>query len=198
MINWLLKPTTDIPSRLAKKASDFISPVDKEGSVGRGFLSGAIEGAGNVASDMTSPLSLASGALGTVARGAKSIYNTGKTVSKLAQPTMDLIEEAPAVKQIMPGMDDVNSILGDLARNLAKVPQGGKAANYGTNPAILPADMVGVGSEAVYNNSRTIPSAARSLEDVAYSILRDPLRKPSSGNLNLTRMMDRVAQARGR
>ncbi len=200
MLNWLLKPTTELPSRLAKKASDAISPADKEGSIARGFLSGATEGAGKLASDMTSPLSLAMTALG--AGGARALGSAGKSIYKAAGPTMDLIEEAPAIKQVMPAMDDVNSLIGDLARNLAKVPSAGSRAT-GINPAILPPELVEAsrGGQAVYNNARSIPNAVRPLEDVAYNTVRsgnDPIRKQIGGGLDLSGMMNRLNQARGR
>ena len=44
-------------------------------------------------------------------------------VKGLAGVTPDLVERTP-VKQIIPSMDDVGALLGDMKRNMARVPQG--------------------------------------------------------------------------
>jgi len=78
--SWALSPTTNVPSRAAKQVSDWISPSNEEGSPLRGFLSGAVEGVGNLADDMTSPASIAGTAAGVAPwmRGAKVLTNLGR------------------------------------------------------------------------------------------------------------------------
>lgn len=72
----ITQPLTDLPSRAAKKISNTIGPSESSSNVpvstARGFLSGAVEGAGNVVSDMTSPLSIAMMGLG-LPRGVKNL-----------------------------------------------------------------------------------------------------------------------------
>lgn len=80
MINWAMSPTTNIPSKLAKKGSDYISPTNRVNSPIRGFLSGALEGAGKLGDDMTSPMSLAGLAIGASPwmRGSQALQSLGR------------------------------------------------------------------------------------------------------------------------
>lgn len=215
MLNWLLKPTTDAPSRAAKTVANQVDKplsgfrpdqlggygeqVNKLGAQFRGGLAGMVEGAGNLASDMTSPLSIASMGLGRAAsgaaRGARSIA-----------PTMDLIEEAPAIKQVMPQADDVGSLIGDMQRNLARIPQGGSRLNFpgGIPPSMLPAEMAPVGSEAAFNAPSMARAAQNSINlgDIAEEGSRVAgKRRMPAGNLGadeLANLMASLAKARGR
>jgi hypothetical protein len=77
-MNWLLKPTTNFPSRMMQRASEHFSPPNEVGNPLRGFMSGAAEGAGNVMDDMTSPFSMATALLGApwlkgLGRGVQSL-----------------------------------------------------------------------------------------------------------------------------
>lgn len=87
------------------------------------------------------------------------------TASRLASVVPDLIEQVP-VKQIVPSLDDVEALLGDLKRNLARVPQARGKVVLGpirgllrasrppiqtlgeTNPEFTP-----VGAEWLYNST---------------------------------------------
>lgn len=81
-------PLTDIPSRLAKKVSDKISPPNQVGSPMQGFFSGATEGAGDLLTSMTSPLGLATSAYGSGVLGmAPSLIRAAKT-AKIASKGM--------------------------------------------------------------------------------------------------------------
>lgn len=63
MPNWLVDPLTTAPSRGARYLADKIDPPTGEGGRMRGFLAGALTGAGDLASDMTSPAGIASSIL---------------------------------------------------------------------------------------------------------------------------------------
>lgn len=66
-------------------------------------------------------------------------------------PTMDLIEEGPIVRQVAPAADDVDALLGDMRRNLAKIPQ--------RAPAPIPRppipEFAAVGEEGAVNAGRS-------------------------------------------
>ena len=85
----------------------------------RGFGAGAMEGLRG----MTSPLELAGIAAGGAGGVLKGLGRTGGAVSKASKmaPTLDVVEPR-AVNQVAPAMDDVESLIGDLKRNLARVP----------------------------------------------------------------------------
>lgn len=91
--DWLLKPTTELPSIYAKRLSSAISPINEIPSPSRGFLSGAVEGAGDLISGMTSPLSLATTAIGMpwlrsaaqpIRMGLNSIRGVNRSLSPIA------------------------------------------------------------------------------------------------------------------
>lgn len=194
MLNWLMKPTTDLPSRGAKRLSDAVSPMDQEGSPLRGFISGATESAGRMADDMTSPLSLALMAAGPLMRGLSS-------GSKAIGPSMELLQEAPAIKQMAPKVDDVDALIGDMYRNLAKVPNAGqRTMNSGISPSMLPPEMVQRGSESIYNTARAgdMMKGASSVENMAKGGNYGNPRIPMGGDINLAEMMAKVAKARGK
>jgi hypothetical protein len=142
-MNWLLDPTTDLPSRGAKKISDFISPSnDANPNIYKGFLSGAVEGAGDYASGMTSPLALAGMAIGATPwlKGAKALTGLGRV-----------------------------------------------AEARGISPSILPPGLISSGAEGVYNAAKSIPRAAKSLEDLAYEVVMNPnkIKTGIGGNFNV-------------
>lgn len=80
----------------------------------RGFGAGAMEGMRQLATPLNMGMMAAGPAIGMM-RGAKA-------ASKVINPGFDLIEANP-VAQITPAMDDVNALIGDLQRNLAKIPK---------------------------------------------------------------------------
>ena len=194
-MNWFFKPKTDIGSRAGKAVGEFANPSNREGNSLRGFIQGASEGAGGLVDDMTSPFSLMMSAAGLpwlkgAARGAKS----------LAGPTMDLID-SPAVRQILPKMDDVDSLIGDMQRNLARLP------NRGATPVApnvnMPSEMIQRGGEGLYNANRAAMATkeAERLSDIAYEGSKVAGRHASSpvgGNVEVLKMMAALDKARGR
>ena len=66
MPHWALKPLTDIPSRIGDYLGNEVDPIDNREDRGylRPFIGGSLQGAGDVLSDMTSPVSIASSILG--------------------------------------------------------------------------------------------------------------------------------------
>lgn len=84
MINWAMKPSTNLPSIYAKKAADAVSPNNQVGSPIRGFVSGALEGAGHVVDDMTSPIGIAS-MVAPWLRGAKPVESGILSLGRLAE-----------------------------------------------------------------------------------------------------------------
>lgn len=192
MWDWLTSPMTDAPSRFAKGVGDMISPANQEGSMLRGFLSGAAEGAGNVVSDMTSPLgiaSLASGGVGGFLRGIGPMRNaTGaiNNIKRAIEPTIDILENTP-VRQIMPNAGAVDDLVFQLQNNLSRVPNargmnvpsGGmhipssgaqRARAFGPT---MPAEMVPRGGEAAFNAGRQGSIfRPRPAQEVAYDSVR--------------------------
>lgn len=185
--NFLTRPLTDAPSRGAKRAANVID-MPRKGSTSfdpnttlgkventaniinamvRGGLAGMTEGVGNVATDMTSPISIMGALMGGA--GAKSGVNAASKVSKITRPTIDVIENIP-VKQVAPAADDVASLIGDMQRNLAKVPTSKSitaptVAPKPMSPA-LPAEMVAPGAEAAYNATRAAAPAKSSMDSI--------------------------------
>ena len=78
-------------------------------------------------------------------------------MAQRAAPTMELLEDAPMVNQIAPGMDDVNSLIGDMRRNMARMPRR-------TQPPIetlgeSAAEFTPRGGEGMYNAGRQASQA---------------------------------------
>ncbi len=188
MWDWLTSPMTDAPSRFGRSVGDMISPANQEGSMIRGFLSGAAEGAGNVASDLTSPLGMASAALpwlrgiGPMRNAAGAINNIKRSI----EPTIDILESTP-VRQIMPNAGAVDDLVGQLQANLSRIPNargmntpsGGmhipssgaqRARAFGPT---MPAEMVPRGGEAAFNAGRQGSIfQPRPAQEVAYDSIR--------------------------
>lgn len=127
-LDFYLNPTTTAPSRAASAVANKIDqPSLNRGpmmAMLQGGLAGAIEGAGNVVSDMTSPLSIATALTGgaisnTAVKGAKALNKISR-LTPVAK-TLDTVTSNP-VRQVMPKMDDVEALLADMRRNVARVP----------------------------------------------------------------------------
>lgn len=218
----LFTPLTDAPSRFAKKVADRIdqprmpSRTFDEGSfLGnyedfankltsqiRGGLAGSVQGLGNLASDMTSPMSIASSLAG--APWLRNVIQGGKAASRAIGPTIDIID-SPAVRQMAPSADDVTALIGDMQRNLARLPSRTPVAPQGSisplSPSFTRPDMVPVGGEAFANISRAkrMSDYASSVDDIAEAGSRasGKVRMPT-GNVNVAEMMQSLARARGR
>jgi len=208
------QPLTDAPSRLAKKASpsidaprmgsqmfdpnSFLGGVENFGNRAdatmRGFGAGALEGAGDYLSGMTSPLSLAT----MVAGPAMSAIGKFGNAARGLGPSIQMLEEAPAIRQAMPSVDDVGSLIGDMQRNLARIPNARGVAPS----ANLPAEMIPRGLEASYNSPRlaTAAQSVNSLDDVAQagSMAANKMRMPIGGNIDVAGLMQQLNRARGR
>jgi len=219
--NWAMKPLTNKPSIYAKKQADRFDEAaqdpqanrtfDPQSYLGnyedfankfnaqvRGGIAGGMEGVGNYVSDMTSPIGLA----GMLAGGAGSLIGKlGRGASGAARalgPTMDLIEN-PGVRQVAGSMDDVNSVIGDMSRNLARIPSAGsRVAPAGIAPSMLPAELVEAtkGAQSSYNAGRGIAPSARTIEDLAYEAVRNQNKMSTGRNLVLENMQ-RVQAAKG-
>ena len=220
-MNWAFKPLTDKPSIYAKKQADKFDTAatdpqanrtfnpqsylgnyedfaNKFNAQVRGGISGGMEGIGNYVSDMTSPVGIA----GMLAGGAGSLLSKlGRGASNAARalgPTMDLVEN-PGVRQVAGSMDDVNNLIGDMSRNLARVPQAGsRVIPYGISPSTLPAELVEAtkGAQSLYNTGRGIAPSARTIEDLAYEAVRNQNKMSTGRNLVLENMQ-RVQAAKG-
>ena len=104
----------------------------------RGFGAGALQGLAG----LTTPMNIGMAAL----PAAGAMMRGGQAAKRLA-PTLDLID-TPMPKQVAPAMDDVNSLIGDLRRNLAKVPNKRPAMDtLGESVA----EFTPVGGEGMYN-----------------------------------------------
>ncbi len=91
----------------------------------RGFGAGAVQGLRDSITPANMLMALTgTGAANAVGQAARAGSNVGRAVSRVARPTLDIIEDIP-VRQVKPAMDDVDSLIGDLSRNLAKIPSKG-------------------------------------------------------------------------
>jgi len=90
MPNWLFDPLWEGPSRAGRNIANRIDPPAGEGGRLRGFLAGSMEGAGDVLSDMTSPLSIASLLTGT--SGARRLVRGARSLSPYADDAANLAE----------------------------------------------------------------------------------------------------------
>ncbi len=125
----------------------------------RGFGAGAMEGVRR----MTSPLEMGSMMLGGGAAfaGLRGAGRAGQAISRLA-PTMDLIEPS-VVKQVAPAMDDVSSLIGDMQRNMARIPSKrppmpAQAQGNAFGRQAPSAEFVPRGGEAAFNALRPAPT----------------------------------------
>ena len=89
----------------------------------RGFGAGALEGLRG----LTSPANLA-GMIPSAGLGAKL---APRMMTRMAAPAMELIEDLPAVQQVMPHMDEVNELISTLKQNLGSVPRSHSIPNAG-------------------------------------------------------------------
>ena len=125
----------------------------------RGFGAGALQGLAG----MSTPLNI-----GMAAMPAMGAMMRGGQAAKRLAPALDLID-TPTPKQVMPGADDVNALIGDLRRNLAKVPSRRPPMETlgEVNPQFTP-----VGGEGIYNAGQ---GAAGSGPVDAYQLLLSKL-----------------------
>lgn len=192
-MNWLFKPTTNIGSRVGKAAGEFFNPSNEVPSRMKGFMQGASEGAGGLIDEASSPFSL----MMSLA-GAPWLKGAMSGAKRLAGPTMDVIEDLP-IRQMTPRMDDVDSLIGDMSRRLAQVPN----KRVPVAPANMPAEMVARGGEDLYNANRGMNMARESerLADIAYEGSKVAGRRatsPVGGNVEVLKMMEALDRARGK
>ena len=116
----------------------------------RGFGAGALEGLRG----MTTPLDLAGMAAGGMGALASRMGRGARGVGRAAN-SFDLVEPG-VVQQVAPVMDDVDSLIGDLQRNLAKVPSK-RPAPMETLGEQLP-EFTPRGGEGLYNVGRQAPT----------------------------------------
>jgi len=224
--NWAFKPLTDKPSQVAKKVSPSIdaprlgmSNFNRDSYLGkyedfanrfnssvRGAGAGMLEGLGNVASDMTSPLSIAANAVGL--GGISRLARSGSSAARAIEPTVDVVS-SPAVRQVVPNADEVGALIGDLTRNLAKIPSAANKATTELAP-FLPPDLIPKGSESIYNAGRSamkygsgaidkITESGKNIQDLITAASRSSRgSSPVSGNIDVLEMMRRVTEARNK
>lgn len=179
----------DVP-RLNKPHFDPSSMLGKAESFGQGaqarlggFGAGAMEGMRG----MTSPLDIA-GALFPAIKGLRVGAGAAKAAGRLA-PTLDLVE-GPIIKQVAPAADDVADLIGDMQRNMARVPtskakQAGRFVEevqsdwHGPNAAPVAetlgeraAEFTPVGGEAIYNAGRGATQSSDAMESLYQHLMR--------------------------
>ena len=154
MPNWLFDPLWEGPSRAGRNLANRIDPPTGEGGRLRGFLAGSMEGAGDVLSDMTSPLSIASTAVGMggAKRGISGIRNLGRGMRRAEQaaaPVQNAADDAANLAEIyerigpefvpIGGEDMINALRkagggarqggGYIGRSSRSLPVGGENLN---------------------------------------------------------------------
>lgn len=121
----------------------------------RGFGAGAIEGL----REQINPLNIAASAIPgyRAARGAMGIGRAARGAESAGAIVPDLIDN-PGVRQVMPAMDDVDALIGDLTRNLAKIrpTPAAPTVTAGTRAA----EFAAPGAEDAYNAANQVPKVA--------------------------------------
>lgn len=85
--SFLTRPLTTAPSIYSRKLANRIDNPQGVGSYGSGLLAGMLTGAGDLASEMTSPLSLGLSTLGMPwLRGAKQLTSLGNIAHRIPSP----------------------------------------------------------------------------------------------------------------
>lgn len=117
----------------------------------RGGLSGALEGMRS----LTSPAMLAQ--LGLMAGGAgaaRAAAPAAEDAVQMGRQAFDVVDHIP-VPQSMPSMPDVDAVLGDAYRQMAKVPNAtGQLRRPMAQGPQLPPEFVPRGGEAAFNSAR--------------------------------------------
>jgi hypothetical protein len=187
MPNWLTTPL--VPKSAIQGTQDKLEQPKLDQSpfmAGlKGFGSGALEGLRG----QTSPLNLAGIAAmmipgaGLVGRGAKAASEVPEALSGLANITPDLVEAAPAVKQVMPTAQDALDLGGLLRHNLAKVPNAASKAVEGPLKGLgaASAEFTPVGREAAYNAGRMAQAPEEGAGILDYLRSLSPVQKTLKG-----------------
>lgn len=82
--SFLTRPLVSAPSIYARKAANRIDNPQGEGGYGRGLAAGMLEGAGDLVSDMTSPLSMGMSLLGAPwLKGAQQLTGLGNFARRI-------------------------------------------------------------------------------------------------------------------
>lgn len=98
MPNYLTDPLTRAPRRIADIGANLIDNPQGEGSWGRGLVAGSLQGIGDIATDMTSPLGLGTALVGMPELRSllrlKNVANVAKGTSKVDEILKGIVEEA--------------------------------------------------------------------------------------------------------
>lgn len=145
MPNFLTRPLTTKPKTMAEQFAEEFDPSNTN-VVDRGyvkpFVAGAAQGLGDVISDFTSPLGIASLAAGPVGR----LRGIGSVVGKLIQSGSRFEKAAPIV-------DEAGRTLGGFAGPVVK----GAKATESTRKAIEDAEILDKMKSALVPRTKTTP-----------------------------------------
>lgn len=149
MPNWLTDPLWKGPSRAARGMANTIDPPAGEGGYWRGLLAGSMEGAGDVMSDMTSPLSIASTLAGAGGarrlfgslRGLRPATEAVETASPYADEGIDIAElyDRMGPEFVPIGGEDIINSLRNASRSRGPIPASRQMPISGS---VDPADMM--------------------------------------------------------
>lgn len=151
MPNWrsIFDPLTEAPTRFADDLAGYVDPQYGEGGMMKGFAAGAMQGAGRLASDMTSPFSLATSAIPALGRL--------KNLKSLAA-LKGLAPEAAAVEGIGPSEGLWGSIYGRPPAAPPRMPEAAgaleRSMDFGRNIPVGPSESELAG-QAVNRMHRT-------------------------------------------
>jgi len=143
MPNFLTRPLTDKPRKLADMIAEEIDNQKSTGDRGlvKPFMAGAVQGLGDVVSDFTSPLGIASIAAGPVsgmvkgARGLGAIGRLAGEAGELSNPMSRVGRNLAESEKIFNVVDDAGRVLtnpGGYAGPIVK----GKEMTRGTVEAV--------------------------------------------------------------
>jgi hypothetical protein len=117
-----------------------------------GFASGAMEGLRGMTTPLDALSLMAPGALGLLGRAGGAVDDG----VRMGRQAFDVVEDLPR-PQSMPSMQDADDLIGDLQRNMARVPNATgqmRRPSFQQPPAQMPPEFVPRGGEGVYNAAR--------------------------------------------
>lgn len=125
MPNWFFEPLTKKPREMADAAAEDLDPAlgPENKSRLKSFLAGALQGSGDVASDMTSPFSLATMLIPALARA--------RSAGKAVGPTAEVIDSwGPMQRKVTPRLPEAPGASANRATYMpkAKTPIGPSAS----------------------------------------------------------------------
>lgn len=165
---WATTPL--VKPQMVQPAQDAIDSPSLDRSPGMARLQGFGAGALGGLAGMTSPMDIAGMAAGPALGALKNLGRGAQAASRMA-PTLDVVEPN-VVRQVAPALDDVDSLIGDMRRNLARVPNSRAQAPHMETLGERAAEFTPVGGEGMYNAGRSMNQGSDAMESLYQHLMR--------------------------